>query len=314
MKRLFFKSIFIIIIIVFLASCGNYQNSDGNNSNSEETTKLQVVSTFSILSDIVANIGGELIDVHNLVPIGTDPHEYTPLPLDLKKTADADIVFYNGLNLEEGDGWLPRLIENTNKGDEQVIKVTNGVKPKYLTGENGTEDEINPHAFLDVNVGKIMVKNIYNSLVKFDQANQKYYEKNKDNYLKQLKQIDKEYREKINRIKEERRYLVTSEHAYQYMVDTYGLTAGYLWAIDTDEQGTPIQITSLIKFVNDNEVPALFVESNVDPRPMETVSAETGVPIKGRLFSDELGHPGMAGDTYLKFLRHNLNEIYEHLK
>lgn len=306
-----YKNIFYVFIAtIFLAACG------GNEEQVEKqtTNKLQVVTTFSIIDDIVNNVGGERVETHSMVPIGTDPHEYRPLPLDIQKATEADIIFYNGLNLEEGDGWFQGLIENVGKNPNQVILTTEGVEPKYLTAKDGSEDEINPHAFLDVNVGMIMVENVRDALVKIDPDYKNVYEKNATNYLEELKKIDKEYVEKIANIPEDNRILITSERAYQYMTDRYGLDAGYLWEIDTDEQGTPEQITSLIKLIKEKQVPALFVESNVDPRPMETVSKETGVPIADKLFSDELGKPGEEGDTYIKFLRYNIEKIYEHLK
>lgn len=311
MKKWLKQTLFLFITAILLSACST--NSDSVDKQ-ESTDKLQVVTTFSILYDLVKNVGGEHVDVHSMVPIGTDPHEYHPLPLDIQKATDADIIFYNGLNLEDGDGWFQGLIENIGKKEEQVFVVTDGVEPKYLTAEDGTEDEINPHAFLDVHVGMIMVENIRDALITVDPNNKKIYEDNAVNYLKELEKIDQEYQEKIADIPEENRMLVTSERAYQYMTDRYGLEAGYLWEIDTDEQGTPEQITSLVRLIKEKQVPALFVESNVDPRPMETVSKETGVPIAAKLFSDELGKPGEEGDTYIKFLRYNIEKIHEHLK
>lgn len=311
MKRFLKHTLFIFITVVLLTACGgNTEQTDKQKA----TDNLQVVTTFSIIYDIVKNVGGEHVDVHSMVPIGTDPHEYSPLPLDIQKATDADIIFYNGLNLEDGDGWFQGLIENIGKKEEQVFVVTDGVEPKYLTAEDGTEDEINPHAFLDVHVGMIMVENIRDALITIDQEHKELFEENATNYLAELKEVDQEYQEKIADIPEENRILITSERAYQYMADRYGLDAGYLWEIDTDEQGTPEQITALVRLIKEKQVPALFVETNVDPRPMEAVSKETGVPIAAKLFSDELGKPGEAGDTYTKFLRYNIEQIHEHLK
>ena len=111
----------------------------------------------------------------------------------------------------------------------------------------------------------------------------------------------------------EKRILVTSERAYQYMAARYGFEEGFIWGIDTEDQGTPSQIKSLVEFVKEKNVPVLFVESNVDKRPMETVSRESGVEIYGGLFSDELGHVGKEGDTYTQFLMHNIKTIHEGL-
>ena len=106
---------------------------------------------------------------------------------------------------------------------------------------------------------------------------------------------------------------LTSERAYQYLADRYGLEEGYIWAIDTEENGSPKQIKSLVNFIKEHDVPSLFVETNVDTRPMETVSKETGVDIAGEIYSDEIGKPGTPGDTYIKYLKYNINEIYDGL-
>lgn len=310
MRRLVKGVLSLFIITIVLTACGG--NSEPADKSADDT--LQVVTTFSILDDLVKNVGGEHVDTHSMVPIGTDPHEYSPLPLDIEKATKADVIFYNGLNLEEGDGWFQGLIENIGKQPDQVIVTTDGVEPKYLTAEDGSQNEINPHAFLDVNVGITMVENIRDALVKMDPKHKDSYEENADHYIKDLKRIDKEYQEKIAAIPKKNRILVTSERAFQYMTERYGLKAGYLWEIDTEEQGTPAQMTNLITFIREHEVPALFVESNVDPRPMETVANETGVPIAGKLFSDELGKPGEDGDTYIRFLQYNIDTIYEHLR
>lgn len=133
--------------------------------------------------------------------------------------------------------------------------------------------------------------------------------------MEKLRAVDQEYRDKINAIPKERRILVTCEHAFQYMTKEYGLNEAYIWSIDTEETGSPEQIKELIGFIKENNVPILFIESNVDKRPMQMVSKETKVPIsKKAIYSDELDKPGGEVDTYLKFLRHNINLIYDELK
>lgn len=304
-----------LMAALLLGACGNEDSAGKKAQGNDKDQPLQVVGTFSILSDIVSEVGGDQVDVHNIVPIGNDPHEYDPLPEDTKKTTDADAFFYNGLNLEGGkSGWVFKLIDAVGKKDDQVFKLMDGVEPKYLGEEKGNEGQVNPHAFLDPNVGMKMAKNTRDALIKVDPDHKDAYEDNAKAYLKKLKDIDKEYKEKISDIPKKDRVLMTSERAYQYMTERYGLDAGFIWEIDTEETGTPDQIKSAVKFVNNHDAPALFVESNVDSRPMETVSKETGVKIAGRLFySDELGKPGQEGDTYLKFLQSNIETIHDGL-
>lgn len=299
-----------LLAIIVLAACNGGDNSSKKDGSKEGS--LQVVTSFTILEDIVKEIGGDQVDVHNLVPTGTDPHDYEPLPEDIKKATDADVLFYNGLNLEGGKhGWFFKLIDSVNQEEDRVFELTNGVEPMYLTSDDGKEEEINPHAFLDPLVGIQMTENTRDALIEVDPEHKQLYEENAEKYLDQLKEIDKEYQEKIGEIPEEHRILVTSERAYQYLADRYGLKEGYIWAIDTEENGTPEQITSLVKFIKKNGVPALFVETNVDTRPMETVSQETGVDIAGEIYSDEIGKPGEEGDTYIKYLEYNIKEIHD---
>lgn len=309
-KQFLKLSLLTMLAIFVLVACGNDNEKTENDSD-----KLQVIATFSIIHDIVSQIGGEHVDVHSMVPIGTDPHEYEPLPEDIKKATDADALFYNGLNLEGGEhGWFFKLVNSVNANEDHVFELMKGVEPLYLTSRDNTEKEINPHAFLDPNVVIQMTENARDSLIKIDDANKESYEKNAETLLEKLRLLDQEYETKITEIPEEHRVLVTSERAYQYVAKRYGLAEGFIWEVDTDENGTPEQITSLVKFIQENEVPALFVETNVDPRPMETVSNETGVPIAAKLLSDELGRKGNDGSTVIEFLQYNIDTIYEHLK
>lgn len=294
---------------LMLAGC-----SSGDEQATESADTIQAVSTFSILSDIVTEIGGEHVTVHNIVPVGNDPHEYDSTPEDTKAMSDADVYFYNGLNLEGGEnGWAARMAESVGLDDDKVVETTDGVEPMYLTDDE-SEQSINPHAFLDPNVGMIMAENVADGLIDVDPENADEYRQNLDDFLAQLTDMDQRYQQEIGDLDEDRRVLVTSERAYQYMADSYDLLEGYIWAVDTDDIGTPEQMIAAIDFVNEHEPPALFVESNVTPGPMETVSEETGVDIYATIFSDELAAEGEPGDTYLGFLEENLINISEGLQ
>src|SRR5690625_2674965 len=240
-----------VVAALSLSACGaspaDTENGPGGGSGNDIKDGVQVVATFSIVADIASNIAGPDAQMHSIVPLGVDPHEYTPLAADIEATTRADIVFFNGLNMEVGDGWFAALIDTADKsvGSEQVVEVSVGVEPMYLSDADGSEHEINPHAFLDPNVGMIYAENIRDGLVAIDPDNAAAYEERAEKYLAQLQEIDADYQEQLGEIPAAQRVLVTSENAYQYLAERYGLTTGYIWAIDTEEPGSPDQFTRI---------------------------------------------------------------------
>lgn len=331
--RNFLKAIIVAsFAIVLLAACGGNDvppNTDQNVGNNTEETpesiknsegadsgdKLQVVSSFTIITDMVREVGGDKVDVHNLVPTGTDPHEYEPLPEDSKKATDADILFYNGMNLEGGEeGWFFKMIDSVGQDRAKAYSLTERIKPMYLRDEATREEEVNPHSFIDPVVGIHMVEDMRDAFIEVDPDNKEYYEKRASDYLDRLNEIEKEYEERLGALPEENKILVTSECAFQYMLNRYDMEEECIWRVDTEENGSPEQITSLLKFIEKNNVPVLFLESNVDPRPMETVSKESGVEIYEKpIYSDEIGNPGDEVDTYIKYLKYNIDIISDGL-
>jgi len=312
MKKLVQFSFLAVLSILMFAAC----SSDGDDKASDKGKdgKLKVVTSFTIIEDMAREIGGDDVEIHNLVPTGTDPHEYDPLPKDIKAATDADILFYNGLNLEGGKaGWFHKMTDSVNQKDENIFKLTERVKPMYLQTD-GEEGEINPHAFIDPLVGVKMAEDMTKAFVKVDPEHKDNYEKRGKEYVDRVKAMDKEYADKLGSLPEEDKILVTSERAFQYMADHYGLKEAFIWDIDTEENGSPKQIKDLVKFIKKNNLPVLFIESNVDRRPMETVSKETGVPFsKKPIYSDEIGKKGEEVDTYLKYLKYNIDLMYSEM-
>ena len=307
-----FVPLAVAIGALALTGCQNADTATDDAADTNTDT-VQVVSTFSILTDIVSEVGGEHVEIHNLVPVGQDPHEYESTPTDTTALSDADVFFVNGLNLEGGEqGWAARMADSVDLTDEQIVVTTEGVEPLYLADD--VEDSVNPHAFLDPNVGVVMAENVAAGLSDVDPDNAETYAQNLSAYVEELTAIDNQYQQHIGDLDEERRVLVTSERAFQYVADRYDLREGYIWAVDTDDIGTPDQIISLIDFVEEHEPPALFLESNVTPSPMETVASDTGVDIHAILYSDELAPEGEPGDTYVGMLEENLNRIADGLQ
>lgn len=305
-----------LLAVFMLAACGNDKDSPTNVSKNEDNgDKLKVVTSFTIIADMAREIGGDYVDVYNLVPTGTDPHEYEPLPNDIKAATDADVLFYNGLNLEGGEkGWFFKMMDSVGQKDENIFSLTEDVEPMYIGGEDGRDEEINPHAFIDPAVGVKMAEAMRDALIEKHPTDGDKIKEQGDRYVQRLKDLDKEFEERIATVPEEKRVLVTSERAFQYLNNHYGLKEAFIWEIDTEENGSPKQIKELVHYIQEHKVPVLFIESNVDARPMETVSKETGVPIAEKpIYSDEIGNPGDEVDTYIKYLEYNMNLIHDEL-
>ncbi|MCS0673685.1 metal ABC transporter solute-binding protein, Zn/Mn family [Cytobacillus firmus] len=299
-----------LLSVLFLSACSSGTSSTSSN----EDVKIQVVTTYSIVYDIVKNVGGDLVEIHSLAPIGSNPHEYDPLPEDVQKTTDADAVFYNGLNLEAGNSWFNKLMETAGKDGEDapVFLMSKGVDAKHLTTK-GKESEEDPHAWLDIRNGIKYAENARDGLIEADPDNKKVYEKNAEEYIAKLQELHDEAVEQFNEIPKNERVLVTSEGAFKYFSEAYGFQAEYIWEINQENQGTPDQITRIVDIINEKGITGLFLETSIDARSMEAVSDETNVPIMGKVFTDSLAKPGEDGDTYISMMEWNIKTIKEGL-
>jgi manganese transport system substrate-binding protein len=306
----YFTGIMSIILLLLISACGKEDENASKNPND----KIQVIATYSIVYDIVKNVGGDRVEIHTLAPVGSNPHEYDPLPKDVQLTTDADAVFYNGLNLEAGNSWFEKLLLTANKGekDSPVFQMSEGVEPKYLTTK-GKESEEDPHAWLDIRNGIKYAENARDGLIKVDPEHADVYEKNAKEYIEQLETLHEESVSRYNEIPKEQRLLITSEGAFKYFSEAYDFEAAYIWEINSENQGSPEQVKSVVDYINTKKDPVLFVETSIDPRSMETVSAETGVPIFGKVFTDSIGKPGEDGDTYIKMMEWNIDTIFKGL-
>ena len=311
MKTLkYFTGIMSILLLLLIAACGK----EDENATKDPNEKIQVIATYSIVYDIVKNVGGDRVEIHTLAPVGSNPHEYDPLPKDVQLTTDADAVFYNGLNLEAGNSWFEKLLLTANKGekDSPVFQMSEGVEPKYLTTK-GKESEEDPHAWLDIRNGIKYAENARDGLIKVDPEHADVYEKNAQEYIEKLETLHEESVSRYNEIPKEQRLLITSEGAFKYFSAAYDFEAAYIWEINSENQGSPEQVKSVVDFIRTKKDPVLFVETSIDPRSMETVSAETGVPIFGKVFTDSIGKPGEDGDTYIKMMEWNIDTIFNGL-
>lgn len=306
-----FKKILVIIMMLFvivLVGCRSQMKSASSDG------KLNVVVTNSILADMTKEIAGNKINLHSIVPVGKDPHEYEPLPEDVEKTSEADLIFYNGVNLETGgNAWFTKLVKNANKKeDRDYFAISKGIDVIYLEGKNekGKED---PHAWLNLENGIIYVKNITKLLSEKDSKHKSFYEQRSKDYLKKLRELDEQAKTKFNTIDSSKKLIVTSEGCFKYFSKAYDIPSAYIWEINTEEEGTPSQITNLVEKLNKLKPSALFIESSVDDRPMKSVSKETGIPIYSKIFTDSIAKKGDEGDSYYTMMKWNLEKIAEGL-
>jgi iron/zinc/copper transport system substrate-binding protein len=215
------------------------------------------------------------------------------------------------LNLETGKGWFQDLLDVTNKKDV-AFAVSDEVTPMFLT-EKGKETQEDPHAWLDVQNAIKYVDIITKHVIEKDPDNKEFYLNNQSEYVKKLNELDQYAKESVEQIPQEKRILVTSEGAFKYFSKAYGFESAFIWEINTDSQGTPEQMKNIIKIIDENQVPALFLETSVNPKTMETISNETGVPIHSKIFTDSLAKKGEESDTYLKMIKWNIDKVVEGL-
>lgn len=306
----FLLAIVLIMTAISLVAC----SKNTNQSIKKADNKLNVVVTNSILADMTKNIAKDKINLHSIVPVGKDPHEYEPLPDDVQKTSRADLIFYNGINLETGgNAWFTKLVKNANKKENvDYFPVSKGVDVIYLEGKS-TEGKEDPHAWLNLENGIIYAQNIEKELSKKDPRQKDFYQSNLNKYIKKLTKLDREAKAKFASIPENKKMIVTSEGCFKYFSKAYDIPSPYIWEINTEEEGSPEQIKTLVRKLRATELASLFVESSVDSRPMRTVSKDTKIPIYSTIFTDSVAKSGENGDSYYRMMEWNINKIYDGL-
>ncbi|SFH86296.1 metal ABC transporter solute-binding protein, Zn/Mn family [Pisciglobus halotolerans] len=303
MKKIFLTVATMILVVGGVIFFVNSRSEESRQSG--ENSKISVVTTNSILEDMVKNVAKDRVNLYSIVQRGVDPHEYEPRPEDISKATDATIIFHNGLNLETGgSGWFKKLVETAHKEFEKdVFAASEGVTPLHLTTNEAEED---PHAWLDLANGIQYVKTITRVLKEKD-------EKNADFYIEKLQHLHEEAQSKFLDIPEKQRLLVTSEGAFKYFAKAYHVTPAYIWEINTEAQGTPEQMKTVLAKIEASDVKHLFVETSVSPKSMEKVAAETGLEIYSKIFTDSLAKKGEEGDTYYTMMKWNLDKIHDGL-
>ena len=273
------------------------------NSASADEKKFKVVTTFTIIQDIAQNVAGDAAVVESITKVGAEIHEYDPTPQDITKALSADLVLWNGLNLEL---WFERFFEDV-KNVPSVV-VTEGIDPMPIQ-EGSYKGNPNPHAWMSPTLALTYVENIRAALVKYDPKNAEIYNKNAAEYVAKIKALDAPLRERLAKIPESQRWLVTSEGAFSYLARDYNLKEAYLWPINAEQQGTPKQVKNLIDLVRANNIPVLFSESTISDKPAKQVSKETGAKYGGVLYVDSLSTKDGPVPTYIDLLKVTVETI-----
>jgi zinc/manganese transport system substrate-binding protein len=262
-------------------------------------SRLNVVASFSILGDFARSVGGDRIDVTTLVGANSDVHVYTPSPADAKKISDARLLIINGLGLE---GWLPRLVQSSG-GKATIVTATDGIAPREL------DSAADPHAWQSVADAKIYVVNIRDALVSTDPAGAAAYRDNTKAYLAKLDALDREVRQAVAQIPENRRKVISTHDAFGYFAAAYGVAFIAPQGVSTESEPSARDIASIIRQVRNGRIPAVFLENISDPRLMQRIAAETGARIGGTLYSDSLTEENGEAPTYIDMVRHNIKAL-----
>src|SRR5437764_11566385 len=287
-----FGRIALIVLLAALATPSSAQE------------KLKVVATFSILSDLVKNVGGDRVDVQALVGANGDAHVYQPSPSDAKTLAEAKVGFVNGLGFE---GWMERLIKASGS-NAPVVTATRGIKPRKADDERG-HGGADPHAWQSVANAKIYVANIRDGLSAADPAGKASYEASAAAYLAQLDALDAEVKAAIDRIPADRRRIITTHDAFGYFAAAYGVSFIAPQGVSTESEVSAKDVAKIITQIRKQKIPAVFLENVTDKRLLERIGAESGARIGGTLYSDALTDEKGEAPSYLDMMRHNVKQL-----
>jgi manganese/zinc/iron transport system substrate-binding protein len=296
------KKLILLFIIVTLVACSTPTNA-GNG-------KLNVVSTTGQIHDAVVNIGGDAVNATGLLGPGIDPHLYVPTEGNISTFANADIIFWNGLHLE---AQMIRMMEQMESRGITVVAFGDQLPvDRLLTWDAATTYD--PHIWNDPPLWSLGVEAVRDTLIEADPDNADLYRANAETYLQEIRDTDEYVKEQIARIPADKRIMITAHDAFGYFARAYGLQVRGLQGISTESEASTSDVQELANFIVANKVPAIFVETSVSPRTIESVQAAVqaqgfAVEIGGSLFSDALGESGHPAQTYNGMLRYNAETV-----
>ena len=259
--------------------------------------KFKAVTTFTVIADMARNVAGDAAVVESITKPGAEIHGYQPTPRDILRAQDADLILWNGLNLEL---WFEQFFRNLK--DVPGVVISDGISPMSIT-EGPYTDKPNPHAWMSLDSALIYVDNIRDAFTKYDPENAASYQANAEKYKAEIKAAVAPLREKIQTIPEGDRWLVSSEGAFSYLARDFGLKELYLWPMNADQQGTPQQVRKVIDTVRENNIKVVFSESTVPDASAKQVARETNAVYGGILYVDSLSEPDGKVPTYIDLLR-----------
>ena len=259
--------------------------------------KFKAVTTFTVIADMAQNVAGDAAEVQSITKPGAEIHEYQPTPQDLMRAQGANLILWNGLNLEL---WFEKFFDNIH--DVPGVVVSTGVEPMSIN-EGPYNGKPNPHAWMSPTSALIYVDNIRDAFVKYDPENAETYKQNAEIYKAKIRATIDPIKEELSSLPEERRWLVTSEGAFSYLARDFNLKELYLWPINADQQGTPQQVKHVIDAVKKYNIPVVFSESTISDAPAKQVARETGAKYGGVLYVDSLSEADGIVPTYIDLLK-----------
>ncbi|WP_246660146.1 metal ABC transporter substrate-binding protein [Rhizobium sp. FKL33] len=265
--------------------------------------KFKAVTSFTVIADMARNVAGDAADVESITKPGAEIHNYQPTPGDIVKAQGANLILWNGLNLER---WFEKFFQTLN-GVPSVV-VSDGVEPMGIT-DGPYQGKPNPHAWMSPDAALVYVDNIRDAFVKYDPANAETYKRNAEAYKARIKAEIQPIRDEIAKIPEDKRWLVTSEGAFSYLARDFGLKTLYLWPINADQQGTPRQVRTVIDAMRANKIDVIFSESTISDKPAKQVARETGARYGGVLYVDSLSDPDGPVPTYIDLIKTTASTI-----
>lgn len=304
------RSVLCGLSVLVLATLGGmaFAMSDDTTSSMSKDGKIKVVTTFTVIADIAKNVAGEAAIVESITKPGAEIHDYQPTPQDIVRAQDADLILWNGLNLER---WFERFLQDVE--DVPSVVVSEGVEPLSIY-EGPYSGKPNPHAWMSVESALVYIENIRKALGEYDPGNADIYNENAKTYAAEVEAIKSDLAEKLSHIPQNQRYLVTSEGAFSYLAKDMDMKEIYLWPINAEQQGTPQQVRKVIDLVREKKIPVVFSESTISDRPAKQIASETDAMYGGVLYVDSLSEEDGVVPTYLDLLRVTTDTIADGFK